>query len=331
MDALAFLASKAPIGPLYVLHGDEGFLKRQVLLAIRSRALGEDATEQDVSTQAGEGATFADIFDELQTAPFFTSRRVVVVHEADPFVSRFRAQLEKHINDLPATGVLVLDVKTWPANTRLAKMVSASATIVCKAPPPYKLPQWCVEWAATQYQKQLATPAASLLVDLVGGDMGLLDQELVKLSIYVGERKKIETSDVDTLVGNSRSESTWKIFDAVAEGRMAEALRLLDRQFEQGEAPMMVLGAFNMQLRRLAQAARLAIQGTPLRGALAQVGVPPFAVENAAKQLSRIGRERAARLYDRLLEVNLGFRGGNPLPERTQLERFLLRMAGEKK
>ena len=41
-----------------------------------------------------------------------------------------------------------------------------------------------------------------MLVELIGPEMGLLDQELLKLSIYVGDRPKIEQADVDRLVGN---------------------------------------------------------------------------------------------------------------------------------
>ena len=133
-------------------------------------------------------------------------------------MTRFRAQLEKNIDKVPASGVLVLDVKTWPANTRLAKMVPNAATIVCKGPKPYQLAPWCTEWAAAQHQKQLPSAAAALLVDLVGTEMGLLDQEILKLAIYVGERKKIDATDVDRLVGNNREESTFKIFDALGEG-----------------------------------------------------------------------------------------------------------------
>ena len=61
-------------------------------------------------------------------------------------------------------------------------MVSDAGTIVCKPPAAYKLPDWCVQWAATHYSKQLTQPAARLLVDLVGAEMGQLDQELA--SVY---------------------------------------------------------------------------------------------------------------------------------------------------
>jgi DNA polymerase III subunit delta len=322
MDSLAFLKSSAAIGPLYVLPGDEAFLKRQVVRAVKSRALGAD-TDQAVSTYTGETAAFADVFDELQTLPFFAKRRIVVVEAADPFVTKYRPQLEKIVDKLPASGVLILDVKTWPANTRLAKMVDSAATIACVAPKDYKLAPWCSEWAAAQYQKQFAGPAAGLLVDLVGNDMGLLDQEILKLAIYVGERKKIEATDVDRLVGNNREESTWKIFDALAANQAPAALAVLDRALEQGEAPLKIMGAFGWQLRRLAQAARLASLGTNLRDAVSQVGLRPA----AEQQLRHLGRERARHLYDWLVTVNMDLRGGSPLPERTIMERFLLKLA----
>lgn len=328
MDSQQFLKKPtAKTGPLFVVHGDEAFLKRRVLSAIRQRALADANDDQAVSVHAGDTAEYAIVFDELNTVPFFQPRRVVIVEGADPFVTRYRVQLEKAIQSLPETGVLILEVKTWAATTRLAKMVADSATIACKAPKPYELAAWCSEWAMSQHQKQLPGQAADLLVDLVGADMGLLDQEILKLAIYVGERKRIETEDVDRLVGNNRAENTWKIFDAIAAGQSDKALAMLDRLLEQGDQPLKIMGAFSMQLRRLAQAARLVSHGSSLGSALAQVGVPPFGLKGAEQQVRHLGRRRLGRLYDWLLEVNMGLRGDSPLPERTLLERFLLRLA----
>ena len=75
MDSLAFLKSPDPIGPLYVLHGDELFLKRQALQSLRSRVFGSDADDQSPAIHAGDKATFAEVFDELATVPFFAPRR----------------------------------------------------------------------------------------------------------------------------------------------------------------------------------------------------------------------------------------------------------------
>jgi DNA polymerase-3 subunit delta len=329
MDCLTFLERgprHKPL-PVYVLPGDEEFLKRQALSLIRQIVLEADDNAFGLSTHAGDKAAFATVFDELDTLPFLSPRRLVVIENADPFVTLNRPALEKYVTEPAAHGVLVLDVKAWPANTRLAKLVSPDGTITCKAPAPYKLPEWCVRWATARHGKQLAQPAAQLLVELVGPDMGLLDQELAKLAVYVGDRSRIDSPDVDKLVGSSRAENTWKIFDAIGNGRAGEALQILDRLFEQGEEPMRVLGAFSMQLRRLAQAARLTQQGQSLAAALDRAGVPPFAVKGCEQQIRHLGRRRLDRLYDWLLELDQGLKGGSELPAQTLLERFVVRLA----
>src|SRR3954447_3145664 len=158
MDALPFLARKSiALEPLYVIAGDEAFLKRLVLRRMRNAALGEEPDESAVSTYAGDSAVFSQVWDELETLPFFAPKRVVIIENADPFVTKYRGYLEKKIEAqaAPKSGLFVLEVKTWAANTRLAKMVDASCTIVCKAPAGYKLPQWACEWAASQHQKSL--------------------------------------------------------------------------------------------------------------------------------------------------------------------------------
>lgn len=329
MDSITFLekAERQGVHSVYVLHGDEDFLKRRVLLVLRRLVLGPEAEEFGLSTQEGEKATFAAIHDELQTLPFLSPRRLVVIEAADPFVSRHRPALEKYVAAPAAAGVLVLDVKSWPSTTRLAKLVPSEATIACKALAAYRLPAWCIQWAAAQYGKQLRPAAAELLANLVGADMGQLDQELAKLAIYVEPAARIEPADVDRLVGSSRAENTWRIFDTIAQGRPGEALALLDRVLDQGEEPLRILGAFSMQLRRLAQAARLAQQGLPLTAALEQVGVATYNLKGCEQQLRHLGRRRADRLYDWLLETDLALKGSSALPPRVVLERLVTRLA----
>jgi DNA polymerase-3 subunit delta len=329
MDSLLFLERVGgfEVQPIYVLHGDEDFLKRRVLAAVRILVLGRDGDAFGLADYDGEKAAFAAVHDELATLPFLNTRRLVVVHDADAFVTRNRSALEKYAANPAPTGVLVLEVKSWPSNTRLYKLVDADGTLACKAPPAYKLPAWCIQWAASEHGKQLSGPAAELLVQLIGADMGQLDQELTKLALYVGQASRIDVGDVDRLVGCSRTENTWKIFDAVAQGQPAEALAILDRALEHGEEPIRILGAFSMQLRRLAQAARLTQMGQPLRAALEQVGVSSYNARSCEQQLRYLGRRRIDRLYDWLLEVDLGLKGSSQLPARTVLEKLVVQLA----
>jgi DNA polymerase-3 subunit delta len=332
MDALTFLERADKTRPLsfYVVHGDEVFLERLVLQTLRKLVLGDAEDAFGVSTFPGDKAEWATVLDEVRTLPFLGPRRLVIVEQADSFVSRERARLEKFVATLdsnPLPGVLVLSVQTWAANTKLAKAVPDNRTIVCKTPSTTQLPEWCMKWCAAQYGKQLAGTAARLLVDLVGPQMGLLDQELSKLAAYAGSAGRIDAPDVDHLVGQSRTENTWKIFDLIGEAKPGEAVAFLDRLLDQGEEPIRLLGAFSMQLRRVAQAARLCVQGVALSEALERAQVPPFGRRSAEKQLRHLGKQRLNQIFDWLLAADMGLKGSSQLPPRLLLERLVVQLA----
>src|SRR5262249_18471282 len=160
--------------------------------------------------------------------PFVGPCRVVVVEAADTFVTENRPALEKYVQKPASSGVLVLDVKTFPENTKLAKALPDEAKIVCKAPAAYHLPGWCADWAKTRHKKKVAPDAAELLVELVGPAMGLLDQELAKLAVSVGAKSDITAEDVDKLVGRSRTADAFRIMDAIGAGKAAAALAILE-------------------------------------------------------------------------------------------------------
>jgi DNA polymerase-3 subunit delta len=328
MDALTFLnkAAKAKPQPLYVLVGDEAFLKRQALDALEKHLLG-DADPAFAWTVLPITAGWSTVRAELDTLPFLSPRRVVVVEQADPFVTDHRATLEKYVGQPSKSGTLILDVKSWPSNTKLAKLVPDAATIVCKAPSDARLAPWCAEWAKTRHGKRLDADAAGWLVELAGADMGLLDQEIAKLAVYVGDAPAITRDDVGQLAGHSRAAETFKIFDAIGAGQPAEALAILHRLFEQKEEPLKLLGAFSWQLRRLAKVSHYARQGRSLAAAMEEAGVQPFARAGVERQLKHLGLRRLGRLYDWLLEADLEMKSSGHLPERVILERLVVRLA----
>ena len=109
MDSLTFLdkPGKAKPQPIYVLVGDEPFLKRRVLDALRLLVLGPEGGDFGLSAYPGDRATFAAVFDELQTLPFLSPRRLVLLEDADPFVTRTSGSLT-NIVGLPMETVAPL-------------------------------------------------------------------------------------------------------------------------------------------------------------------------------------------------------------------------------
>jgi DNA polymerase-3 subunit delta len=330
MEALQFLSVKDPKRlPVYALVGDEDFLKRHARERIISIAIGDEDPSFAVAVYAGDRLDFSTARNELETLPFLAPCRVVIVEGADKFVTDNRPALEAYAAKPSAVGVLVLDVKTLPENTKLAKALPDAAKIACKGPPVYKLGPWCVEWAKTAHKKKLATEAAELLIERVGGSMGLLDQELGKLANAVGGKPSISAEDVSA-GGPVEGADVFRILDAIGEGRPGQALSILEELFAEGEDPMAVMGPLTAQLRKLATVGPVGRGGQAGdgpgdgRGQRAQVGQGPDRVREAVETPRRRPAAQAAGLAGR---DQLRAEGGNPLPERVQVERLIVMLA----
>jgi DNA polymerase-3 subunit delta len=339
MDAMAFLekAAKSTRQPIYALIGDEDFLKRRVRDAIVAAALGDADPAFAVSAYAGERLDFSTVRNDLDTPSFLAPCRVVIVENADTkphpqveaFLSAHRGALEAYAAKPSSVGVLILDVKSFPDNTRLAKALPDAAKIACKAPYENTLPKWCVGWAKSMYAKRLTFEAAELLVALVGPAMGLLDMELSKLATSVGGAAAIEPTDVDRLVGRSAGADVFRILDAIGDGKPKAALAILEQLFSEGEDPMAVIGPMTAQLRKLAAVGREFAMSGSLGQAMDIAGVPRWekARRGTENQVKWLGQRRLAALTDWLVEINLGLKGGNALPERVQVERLIVKLA----
>lgn len=331
MHATAFLAQVEQLepAPVVVLHGGESYLKQAALRALLRRTLGSDEGDLDCSRYPGAEIDFKTVRDELLTVSMFSAARVVVVEEADEFVSRHRAALEEYLERPARTSVLVLDVKSWPRNTRLHKKVAAAGRdIECTELVGAPLQRWLEQELQSRAGKQLTRDAAALLVELAGTSLGLLTQELDKLAAYVGERSAVTIEDVRAVVGGWRIETTWEMLDAVRDGRPALALAGLDRLLNAGEPPLKLLGGITHVFRKLAEATERARTGIPLRTALEQAGVYRHQLEAAERYLRRIGRPRAERILTLLASANLQLKGGSRIADQRQLEQLLLELAG---
>ncbi len=315
---------------MVVLPGSEHALKQSVIAALAQLVLGDGEDQETSLTRfSGKDVDLKAVRDELLTVSMWSDRRLVVVDGAADFVSKNRAGLEEYLEKPAKKSVLVLEVKSWPKNTRIAKSLAKCGLVIeCSELKGQALTRWIQETARTQHGKQLDGATAQLLAELAGSNLGLLEQEVTKLAAYVGENSRIGAEDVRKLVGGWKAETTWAMLDALRDGDISHALVCLEKLLVAGEAPQRILGGITFVFRKLAIATELARQGTSLSAALKQAGVFPRDVSPATRYLRRIGRPRAEKIYSWLLEADTAMKGGSRLPERIQLETLLVRLGG---
>ncbi len=331
MHAVEFLKNPtaAKFGPIVVAYGADVWLRHEALREACHALLGDDP-DSAPTRLPGKGTDLRTVTDALRQTSMWAPLQVVVVEDADDFVSEYRGPLEKYLDRPAKKGVLVLDVKSWTATTRLAKKtVELGLSLECSPLSAAALPRWLADQAKRKFGKQLEPAAAQLLIELAGTELGLLSQELGKLALYMGKQPAIDADAVTRLVGGWKAETTWVMLDAVLAGKTGLALQMLDKLLVAGEAAMMLLGAINWMFRPLAQATEIVRQGGQLGDAIIAAGARPQRVRDFEAYLKRIGFARAERLSRHLFQADMDLKGATDLPERIILERLVVQLAGK--
>lgn len=332
VHAIEFLndPDKPQLAPVIVVYGAEAFLRAEVLHALCRRLAGAgDDAPACVARFSGDETEWKSVADELRTVSMWGDARVAVVDDADPFVTNCRSSLERYVASPAKGSTLILLVKSWPRNTRLAKAVAKTGLAVeCSQLKGPALLKWIAETARREHGKKLARPAAALMVELAGEAAGVLSQELAKLAAYVGDADRISQDDVRAIVGDWATQTAFAMVEALLAGRLDRALKLLDELLAAGEAPPKVLGAVSHSFRKLTAAAEHARHGTRLKDALAKSGVFRNRIHEANDYLRRIGRPRAERILPAILATDVNLKGGSRISGRLELERLMVRLSG---
>lgn len=256
--------------PVVVLFGDDDHQKAAALTEALDHLLpaGVDRAlafvEYDGQRPADQGGpSLAAVLDDLATLPFLAPRRVILVREADAFITAHREKLERYLAKPAPTGTLILACRSFPKTTRLYKAVTAAGGLVveCKRPSGRALLEFVTAEAGAR-GKRLDPSAATQLVNLVGQDTGVLASEIEKLCLYAAERAAITDGDVSELVGQTREERVFAAMDAAAAGRLSDALCLWQQVLATDpEAVYKALGGVAYRVRQWLSAHRMASAG----------------------------------------------------------------------
>ena len=339
--------------PAYVLVGDEAFFRRQCREAILGHLVAPDQRDFSLHEFDLAETPLVQILDQARTpslmAPFqvFFVRGVKALYGRGSHKEEFESIREYVERPNPdAVVIFIADFLSIPADTRRMDLQDRDKYERLRE----TLGEYCgmvelarveegeaVRWAtdaAAVDQVKLDADAARELVDALGGDMMLISQELEKLVLFVGEKKRITLGDVETMVLAAKQRSLYELTDAISAHDRARALLVLDAILSTGEGEDAAIGHLYMLAKTFRQMLvifeRKVRDSRALWQALWQgFRVPPFAAEDVLRQARRYqSRRELTRALRLIARADLELRS-NPPSKRLVLERLVLELASE--
>ena len=195
--------------------------------------------------------------------------------------------------------------------------------------------RWISDYCTSQ-AVQIEADGARELVDALGGDMMMISNELEKLILYVGEKKRITLGDVETMVLAAKQRSLYELTDAISLKDRVRALEVLDAILSSGDGEEASIGHVYMLAKSFRQMLIILERNVRdqrmLWAALWQgFRVPPFAADDIIRQARRYkSRRELTRAIRLVAKADLALRS-NPVSKRMVLERLILDLTTEPK
>jgi DNA polymerase-3 subunit delta len=347
--------SSRKLKPGYVFIGDEGFFRRTCRDAILKHLIPEGMREFSFYEFDLDTSEVVEILDRARTPSLMANFQVFFVRGVKALYGRgkhdaeFAAIAAYAKNPNPdALVIFVADHISIPADLRRMEMTDKDRyeriretlgdylTIIEFARVEEgEAVKWLNESAAQQGAK-LDPDAARELVDSLGGDMMMISNELEKLLLYVGEKKRITLGDVETMVLAAKQRTLYELTEALSSHNRARSLEILDAMLSTGDGDEAAIGHLYMLARTFRQ--MLVIQERNVRDTrtLYQVlwqgfRIPPFAAEDVIRQARRYKSRRELTRAIRLISRADAALRTNPVSKRLVLENLILDLAAEPK
>lgn len=215
------------------------------------------------------GQICSNVILALQTMPFFGGAKVVWLKGAnflgDSQTGKSQAAVQgfENILDVIEAGLgpdvkFVLSANVIDKRRTAYKRVSKLADIQVFDKPDTSKAGWegAVMAQATQKARELGltfeSGALDLLVQMAGDDTRQLENEIEKIDLYLGERRRCGINTVRGLVSLSRAGVIWEIGNSIGSRDLQRSLELLGVLLYQGQNAIgILLGAIVPRVRSL--------------------------------------------------------------------------------
>ncbi len=213
--------------PLYWLEGEEPYFIDKVVEYAESNILQESEASFNLTVFYGRDADWTSVINACRRYPMFAERQVVLLKEAQQM--KDIDKLEGYvINPLHSTVfVVAYKDKKIDGRTNFARALKKNGELFqSKKIYESQLPEWAKEMVLAK-GFDITPQALQLLIDHIGNDLNRMENEVEKVWINLGTKKKIDADDIEKYVGISKEFNAFELQTAIAKKDLAKAIRII--------------------------------------------------------------------------------------------------------
>ncbi len=301
---------------LYILHGPDDFSRAEKIAELKASVGDPSIAELNITLLDGQGVTLNDIRHVADAMPFLAAKRLVIVSGHLEYLGENKDAVQAlvgYLGKMPTTTDLVfVENETMSKRHPVVKAAAALGAEVIHFGELDRrnLQPWIVKRAGAR-GAAIEPRAAEMLGRLVGPDLRVLDNELEKLALYVGDQRPITTADVELLVPYTEEAEQFGMSNAIGRRDARRAYDQMRKALDEGRHPMAIMGGIASQIRALIEVKDMAERGMSAREiANAKGWKSDYAAKMRLQEAGNFSMERLEQIMEMLLEADLAIKTG---------------------
>jgi len=305
---------------VYLFFGEDVISIDRAVSDLKSRIGDPSTIDLNFLELDGRSASIEQIETASRTMPFIAERRLTVLNHPVAFMKSegIREKALSLLENLPESSAIVLAEHRplqSPQDRRKGKIhwlqrwaVSMEGRAFSREYPIPNLQVWLVE-RARKLEGEIEPIAAHRLVELIGNDVHLAEQELRKLLTYVNYQRAITERDVVELTTALPEGGIFDFVDALGNRDQKKAVTEFHRLMMDND----VQSIFRMIVRQF----RLLVQSREIidhQGGETEITnllkVHPFVGQKLSRQARQFSQQQLDSIFHRLLEIESGLKTG---------------------
>ena len=258
-----------------------------------------DFTDMGVEKFDGEEVEYDRLREALQSLPFLTSRRLVVLR-APSANKEFVEKAEKLLAELPESTDVIIHEPKLDKRSAFYKLLKKSTDYKeFNELDDHGLVRWLGE-TAKNYEGAISQTDARYLIDRVGANQQLLANELQKLLSY---DPNISKQSIDLLTEPSPQSTIFQLLDAAFAGNTKLMLRIYQQQRASKVEPQQIVAMLAWQLHILAIIKTAGERSDEQIASEAKIN--PFVVRKSRNITRSLTQAKLIELIDELTNLDL--------------------------
>ncbi len=327
-DELVASLNRGDLAPLYLLFGEEEFLLEEGTRAIIRTVLGDGEKGFNLDIVSAADLDVRDILAIATSFPMMADKRVVIVRDVEKITGRDVDLFSAYCENPPRSTCMVL-VGTKPDFRKKPFVTVRRNGRVVEAMPLYEnqLPAW-IAGRIREAGRSIVPEASKLLTAYVGSSLRDVQNELDKLSIYLGDRKEITADDVAAVVGMSKEFTVFELQKAVGSRNLRRAVEIAQHMLESGESIPFIVVMLTNYFTALWKLHDLRRKGVSPREQAAQAKINPYFFQEYAEALNNHTPSDVERAFLHLAGADEQIKSTNVDPGQV-LTALIVQLAGQ--